>query len=60
MSAIALLIAELLQRRDGGFHDVMRVVRTDRFRQYVRDTDRLNHGTNRSTGNDAGTFRSRL
>src|SRR5579875_3074529 len=51
---------ELLQRRHGRVHDVDRVVRAERLGQHVVDAGALEHGTHRTTGDDAGTGTGRL
>src|SRR5882757_10969428 len=51
---------EALQRRDGGVHDVDRVVRAERLGQDVVDAGALQHGAHRATGDDAGTGAGRL
>src|SRR6478752_3771530 len=46
---------KVLQRLDGGVHDVDRVVRAERLGQHVVDAGALQHRTHRTTGDDAGT-----
>jgi hypothetical protein len=55
-----LLGLELLERLNGGPHDVDRVVAAQRLGEDVPDTRDLDHRANRSTGDDAGTRRGRL
>ena len=47
--------SRLLQRRDGGVHDVDRVGRAERLAQHVVDAGALEHGAHRATGDDTGT-----
>src|SRR5882762_2955194 len=51
---------EALQRRNGGVHDVDRIVRAERLGQDVVDAGALQHGAHRATGDDAGTGAGRL
>src|ERR1700730_15228249 len=37
-------VTQLLERVDGRFHHVVRIVGADRFGQHVRYSDRLNYG----------------
>ena len=46
---------ELLEGSDRRVHDVDRVRRTERLRQHVVDSGALEHGANRTTGDDTGT-----
>src|SRR5664279_908021 len=46
---------QVLQRLDGGVHDVDRVVRAERLAQHIVDAGALQHGTHRAAGDDAGT-----
>src|SRR5205807_229738 len=45
----------VLQRVEGRAHHVVRVGRPDRLRHHALDAQRLEHGTHRAAGDDAGT-----
>src|SRR5450756_2143519 len=51
--------AELCKACDGGPNHVGRIIRSDGFRRDVMDSRKLKHGTNGTTGNNAGSFDSR-
>src|SRR5580658_6894121 len=54
------LVAQLLERVDGGLHNVVGIMRTERFGQHVRNSYGLNYRPHRTAGNDARACRGRL